>query len=104
MKVVFTVLDALPARHVGEQHTPVLTALARETGQAPGRARAVMTAATYPNHASFATGAQPREHGIGTNFVPHTGGLTPAWELGPAVPTVLNRNAVRAALIGDAGQ
>jgi len=38
VKVVFTVLDALPARHVGEQHTPVLTALAHEAGQAPGRA------------------------------------------------------------------
>ncbi len=29
MKVVFTVLDSLPARHVGAEHTPVLTALAR---------------------------------------------------------------------------
>jgi arylsulfatase A-like enzyme len=105
VKVVFTVLDALPARHVGEQHTPVLTALAHEAGQAPGRARAVMTAATYPNHASFATGARPSEHGIGTNFVPHTGGLTPAWELGPAVPTLFDacRGAGRssAAAVGD---
>ena len=33
MKVVFTVLDALPARHVGEQHTPVLTALAHGGGR-----------------------------------------------------------------------
>ena len=24
MKVVFTVLDALPFRHVGDEHTPVL--------------------------------------------------------------------------------
>jgi len=105
VKVVFTVLDALPARHVGEQHTPVLTALAHEAGAAPGRARAVMTAATYPNHASFATGARPREHGIGTNFVPRTGGLTPAWELGPAVPTLFDacRTAGRssAAVVGD---
>jgi hypothetical protein len=105
VKVVFTVLDALPARHVGAQHTPVLTALAHEAGAAPGRGRAVMTAATYPNHATFATGARPREHGIGTNFVPRTGGLTPAWELGPAVPTVFDacRAAGRssAAVVGD---
>ena len=105
MKVVLTVLDSLPARHVGEQHTPVLTALAHAGGAAPGQARAVMTAATYPNHASFATGARPREHGIGTNFVPHTGGLTPAWELGPAVPTLFDAchaaGRSSAAVVGD---
>jgi arylsulfatase A-like enzyme len=105
VKVVFTVLDALPARHVGELHTPVLTRLAHEAGASPGRGRAVMTAATYPNHATFATGASPRGHGIGTNFVPHTGGFTPAWELGPAVPTLFDacRAAGRssAAVVGD---
>jgi hypothetical protein len=95
VKVVFTVLDALPARHVGERITPVLTALAAEVGTRPGTARAVMTSATYPNHATFATGAAPSTHGIPTNYVPHTGGLTPAWELGPAVPTLFD--ACRAA-------
>jgi arylsulfatase A-like enzyme len=105
VKVVFTVLDALPARHVGERYTPVLTALAHAAGAAPGQGRAVMTAATYPNHATFATGARPSEHGIGTNFVPHTGGFTPAWELGPAVPTLFDacRAAGRSshAVVGD---
>jgi hypothetical protein len=105
MKVVFTVLDALPARHVGDANTPVLSRLAREAGQAPGRARAVMTAATYPNHATFATGARPREHGIVSNFVPRPGTLVPAWELGPAVPTLFDacRAAGRssAAVVGD---
>jgi arylsulfatase A-like enzyme len=105
VKVVLTVLDSLPARHVGEQHTPVLTALAHAGGAAPGQARAVMTAATYPNHASFATGARPTEHGIGTNFVPHTGGLAPAWELGPAVPTLFDAcqaaGRSSAAVVGD---
>ncbi|HLM19758.1 MAG TPA: alkaline phosphatase family protein [Acidimicrobiia bacterium] len=105
MKVVFTVLDSLPARHVGELHTPVLTALAHAAGVAPGSARAVMTAATYPNHASFATGARPREHGIGTNYVPRIGGFTPAWELGPAVPTLFDAchaaGRSSAAVVGD---
>jgi hypothetical protein len=105
VKVVFTVLDALPARHVGDRHTPVLATLAREAGAEPGRARSVMTAATYPNHATFATGARPRDHGIGTNFVPQTGRLVPAWELGPAVPTLFDacRTAGRssAAVVGD---
>ena len=64
-----------------------------------------MTAATYPNHATFATGARPQEHGIGTNYVPRTGGFTPAWELGPAVPTLFDacRDAGRSsrAVVGD---
>jgi arylsulfatase A-like enzyme len=101
MKVVFTVLDALPARHVGELHTPVLAALARAGGGVPGRARAVMTSATYPNHATFATGAAPRDHGIVTNWVPQTGRVVPAWELGPRVPTLFD--ACRAAGRSSAG-
>ena len=51
MKVVMTVIDALPFRHVGDEHTPVLAELARAAGGAPARARSVMTSATYPNHA-----------------------------------------------------
>jgi hypothetical protein len=105
VKVVFTVVDALPPRHVGGRHTPVLTALAHEAGAPPGQARAVMTAATYPNHATFATGARPVEHGLGTNFIPHLGGFTPAWEVGPAVPTVFDAcratGRTSAAVVGD---
>jgi hypothetical protein len=105
VKIVLTVLDALPARHVDDDHTPVLCSLAREVGQLPGRARAVMTAATYPNHATFATGARPRDHGLVSNFVPRTGTLVPAWELGPAVPTLFDACRVAgrssAAVVGD---
>jgi len=95
VKVVFTSIDALPARHVGPEHTPVLVELARAGGGAPARATAVMTSSTYPNHATFVTGVAPRTHGIGTNWVPQTGRVVPAWELGPAVPTVFD--AARAA-------
>ena len=83
MKVVFTVLDALPVRHVGDDHTPVLATLARSAGGAPAQARSVMTSSTYPNHATFVTGAHPRDHGIVTNWVPETGRLVPAWKLRP---------------------
>ena len=34
MKVVFTSIDALPSRHVGDEHTPVLAELARAVGGA----------------------------------------------------------------------
>jgi Type I phosphodiesterase / nucleotide pyrophosphatase len=105
MKVVMTVIDALPFRHVGDAHTPVLAELARTAGGAPARARSVMTSATYPNHASFVTGAPPRVHGIVTNWVPFTGSVVPAWELGPSVPTLFDacRAAGRssAAVFGD---
>jgi hypothetical protein len=90
VKVVMTIVDALPFRHVGDEHTPVLARLALEAGGAPGRARSVMTSATYPNHATFVTGAEPRDHGIATNWVPATGSVVPAWELGPAVPTLFD--------------
>ena len=78
MKVVFTVLDALPDRHVGHDHTPVLDELASAGGRSPGGGRAVMTSATYPNHATFVTGAEPDRHGIGTNWVPQTRRVVPA--------------------------
>ncbi len=105
MKVVFTVLDALPARHVGDDHTPMLAELARAGGGVPSRARSVMTSSTYPNHATFVTGVEPRSHGIVTNWVPQVGRLVPAWKLGPAVPTLFDaaRAAGRtsAAVFGD---
>jgi arylsulfatase A-like enzyme len=105
VKVVFTSIDALPARHVGVDHTPVLVELARAGGGVPATARSVMTSATYPNHATFVTGVAPRTHGIVTNWVPQTGRVVPAWELGPAVPTLFDaaRAAGRtsAAVFGD---
>jgi arylsulfatase A-like enzyme len=105
VKVVFTVLDALPARHVGVEHTPVLSELARAGGGVPSTALSVMTSATYPNHATFITGVAPRAHGIVTNWVPQTGRVVPAWEIGPAVPTLFDaaRSAGRttAAVFGD---
>jgi len=105
VKVVFTVLDALPDRHVGASHTPVLHQLAGAGGRAPGGAQAVMTSATYPNHATFATGTEPARHGIVTNWVPGSGGVVPAWERGCDVPTLFDacRTAGRtsAAVFGD---
>ena len=95
MRVVFTVLDALPVRHVGVEHTPVLHDLARSGASAPGGALGVMTSATYPNHATFSTGAEPRQHGVATNWIPQSGGVVPAWKRGPQVPTLFD--ACRAA-------
>ena len=96
MRVVFTVLDALPARHVGTDHTPVLVELARAGGRHAGDvARSVMTSATYPNHANV------RRHGLLVVLRRHRHQLGPAarravpsWELGPWVPTLFDVCAV----------
>ncbi len=105
MRVVFTVLDALPPRHVGADHTPVLHGLARSGGWAVGGARAVMTSATYPNHATFSTGAAPSDHGVVSNWVPEPGRVVPSWKLGPRVPTLFDAcragGRTSAAVLGD---
>jgi arylsulfatase A-like enzyme len=105
VRVVFTVLDALPARHVGPDHTPVLYELAQRGGLARDGALAVMTSATYPNHATFATGAAPQQHGIVSNWIPESGGVVPAWKRGPRVPTLFDACAAArrtsAAVFGD---
>jgi arylsulfatase A-like enzyme len=103
--VVFTVLDALPARHVNADHTPVLHELARNGAWSVDGARAVMTSATYPNHATFITGAAPNDHGVVTNWIPEVGRVVPAWKRGPSIPTLFDasRAAGRAsaAVVGD---
>lgn len=97
------VLDAMPPRHVDEITTPVLAALGAEGTSAVGRA--VMLSSTYPNHASFITGASPAVHGLLGNWVMTSRGPRPAQRVGPAVPTLFDacRAAGRtsAAIVGD---
>jgi hypothetical protein len=97
MRVVFVVLDGLPVRHVGPRVTPVLARLAAEGGSAVGRA--VMTSATYPNHATFATGVAPRDHGLVANWVVADGRPRPADAVGVRVPAMFDQRAV--AVVGD---
>jgi Type I phosphodiesterase / nucleotide pyrophosphatase len=100
---VFLIIDALPPRHVSRTVTPTLAALAAEGGSSVGRA--VMTSATYPNHATFATGVDPIVHGLLANWVVAYGRPQPANEIGPAVPTIFDacRAAGRSskAVVGD---
>jgi arylsulfatase A-like enzyme len=102
-RVVFLIVDALPPRHVNHTVTPTLARLAHDGRAAAGRA--VMTSATYPNHATFATGVDPLVHGIVANWIVHDGRPRPSYEIGPAVPTIFDacRAAGRssAAVVGD---
>lgn len=101
--MAFLVLDGLPLRHLGPDVTPNLCALARE-GTAV-RGRAVMTSATYPNHATFATGTAPITHGLLANWVVTDNGPRPAQAIGPRVPTLFAacraQGRTSVAVVGD---
>jgi hypothetical protein len=84
-RVVFLIIDALPPRHVTPMLMPALSALGDEGGRSIGRA--VMTSATYPNHATFATGVDPLVHGLIANWIVVDGQPRPAQAIGPSVPT-----------------
>ncbi|MEY2421362.1 MAG: hypothetical protein QOI95_1429 [Acidimicrobiaceae bacterium] len=100
---MFLIIDALPPRHVSPAVTPTLAGLVREGGTSIGRA--VMTSATYPNHATFATGVDPIAHRLVANWVVADGRPQPAQDVGPAVATIFDacRATARssAAVFGD---
>jgi hypothetical protein len=98
-RVVFLILDALPPRHVTADSTPTLAGLAREGGSSIGRA--VLTSATYPNHATFATGRAPSEHRLLANWVMADGRPQPAQDVGPSGPTIFDAVPSSAAFVGD---
>jgi arylsulfatase A-like enzyme len=49
-----------------------------------------MTSATYPNHATFATGVDAATHGIVANWIVADGRPRPAQEVGPAAATIFD--------------
>jgi len=83
----------------------VLNELATSGGWATDGARAVMTSATYPNHATFSTSTDPSRHGVVTNWVPEVGRVVPAWKRDVAVPTLFDAcragGRTSAAVVGD---
>jgi hypothetical protein len=103
VRAVLLIVDGLPARHVGPSVTPSLAAHAEEGAFAVGRS--VMTSATYANHATFATGAEPVVHRLLANWLWVDGGPKPAQDVGHAVGTIFDacRAAGRSsvAVLGD---
>jgi hypothetical protein len=100
VRVALVILDGFPRRHVGRETTPVLCSLT-----ARGCGRAVMTSATYPNHATFATGCTPAEHGLLANWVVTSAGAQPAERVGVRVPTLFDATTAAGvdsvAVVGD---
>jgi predicted AlkP superfamily pyrophosphatase or phosphodiesterase len=101
VRAILLVLDGLPHRHVNERVTPNLMRLAQEGGMAPTGGRAVLTSATYPNHATLVTGAHPGKHGLTANFVLRDGAIVAAETVGPATPTLFDLDVTTAAVFGD---
>jgi len=103
--VALVILDAFPHRPLRRELTPTLYALAETGGWAASGGRAVLSASTYPNHATFVTGVDPIVHGIVTSRVVSGGEFRPAQEIGPAAPTLFDacREADRRAvgIFGD---
>ena len=100
-RAVLLVLDGMPQRHVTDKITPNLMRLAQEGGMAPTGGRAVLTSATYPNHATLVTGQHPGKHGLIANFVVRDGAIVPAQTVGPATPTLFDLDLNTAAVFGD---
>jgi hypothetical protein len=90
-RVVFLVLDGLPASSAGPEVTPVLERWCTDSGTTIRSVPAALPASTYPNHATFVTGVAPAVHGIVGNHVRCADGrVRPARRVGPSVPTVFD--------------
>ncbi|MDY7104835.1 MAG: alkaline phosphatase family protein [Actinomycetota bacterium] len=104
-RVALVVLDAFCNDVVSPGLTPTLWRLATAGGRHPQGGIAELTAATYPNHATFVTGASTVEHGIVANRVLRDGAWVPASTVGPARPTLFDRcraaGRTSAAVVGD---
>jgi Type I phosphodiesterase / nucleotide pyrophosphatase len=105
MRVVFVVIDALPNQWVGPVWTPHLWRLVTGGGWNPDGGRAVLSTATYPNHATFATGREPFEHGIFVNRVWDGEQFVGAHRIGPAGDTIFaaarRHDVASAVVVGD---
>lgn len=105
MRVVFVIIDALPNRLVSKEWTPNLWEVAQAGGWNSEGGRAVLSTATYPNHATFATGRLPDSHGIFVNKVWDGNQFTIASSIGPKGDTIFlaanRRNMSSAAVVGD---
>jgi len=105
MKVVFVVIDALPNDLVSKEWTPNLWELLSDGGWNALGGKSVLSTATYPNHATFATGRLPSSHGIFTNRVWDGEQFTISSEIGPAGDTLFKatkRNGLECiTVVGD---
>ena len=103
MRVLFLIIDAFDPSRLSPRITPNLWRWANADGAVTGTGVAVMASCTYPNHATFITGAGPESHLIHTNHVIRDGKVRGAWEVGPGLPTLFDRleHLETVAVLGD---
>jgi hypothetical protein len=105
MQVVFVVIDALPNQWVTPEWTPNLWELVTEGGWNSRGGKAVLSTATYPNHASFVTGREPASHGIFVNRVWDGSKFIISSKVGPKGDTIFKaagRSGIsNAVVVGD---
>jgi len=105
MRVMFVIEDAMPNRWVGPELTPNLWALQAEGGRCEAGGEAVMSSATYPNHASFATGLRPIDHRVMVNRVWNGTEFVGSESVGPVGETIFQAarraGVSTAAFLGD---
>ncbi|MDG2050301.1 MAG: alkaline phosphatase family protein [Myxococcota bacterium] len=87
-RILFVILDAFPFDRVSSSTTPTLWALAEEGGWSEKGGQSVLSASTYPNHASFVTGVGPEQHGVLASRAPVVGEWRPAREVPLAARTL----------------
>tara|TARA_B100001778_G_scaffold3313_1_gene2832 strand:- start:387 stop:1418 length:1032 start_codon:yes stop_codon:yes gene_type:complete len=105
VKIVFLVIDALPNQLVGVEWTPNLWKLIKAGGWNSKGGQAVLSTATYPNHATFITGRSPASHGIFVNKVWDGKRFRIASDVGPQGDTLfkaMKRKGISSsAIVGD---
>ena len=106
VRVVFLVLDGMPAPGVRADVTPVLDRWCADSGTTPHTVAGILPATTYPNHATFVTGVGPAGHGIvGNHVLRDDGRFRPARKVGPGAPTIFDRatasGRTSALVVGD---
>ena len=89
-KVAFVVLDAVPFGIVDTRAMPTVSRLALEGGYAKNGGPAVLSASTYPNHASLITGCPPSEHRIFSKRAWCGGQFVEAKQVGPVSRTLFD--------------
>jgi len=105
VRVVFLIEDSLPNGRVDGEQTPTLWSLIEEGGWHPNGGVSVLASSTYPNHATFATGADVQQHRIFTNDIWDGEQFVCSSTIGPAVPTIFDAakqaGVSTAAILGD---
>lgn len=105
VRVVFVVIDALPNQWVGPVWTPNLWSVVDGGGWQPEGGTAILSTATYPNHASFVTGTDATGHGIFANRVWSGAEFVESYRVGPQGRTLFGAAAAAgvstAVVVGD---